>query len=245
MKDCGCQEPHERRRVVLTGGPGAGKTAVLELVRQSLCKHLWIVPESAGILFGGGFPRGGAVIQRRAAQRAIYFVQRELEESVATEDLAIAQEHRGVGVHAGCLELALHEVDRALCSATSIEAVASREAASEQDAGSLGQYAQVLTQRLLHEPQNGGLARARSAGEDQDAWQRPREVVGFGRELVHQVGEDGEFAVAADDPLLTGTGGAHEGVPEERTAAGIALGGRSAPADESRKSDGVRSPIMS
>ncbi|TAJ21598.1 MAG: hypothetical protein EPO68_04380 [Planctomycetota bacterium] len=95
MKDCGCQEPHERKRVVLTGGPGAGKTAVLELVRQSLCKHLWIVPESAGILFGGGFPRGGAVVQRRAAQRAIYFVQRELEESVATQDLAIALCDRG------------------------------------------------------------------------------------------------------------------------------------------------------
>lgn len=90
MKECACQEPHDRRRIVLTGGPGAGKSAVLELVRQSLCKHLWIVPESAGLLFGGGFPRGSALSQQRASQRAIYFVQRELENSIATEHLAIA-----------------------------------------------------------------------------------------------------------------------------------------------------------
>lgn len=30
MRPCPCTEPHQRRRVVLTGGPGAGKTAVLE-----------------------------------------------------------------------------------------------------------------------------------------------------------------------------------------------------------------------
>lgn len=95
MKECDCREPHERRRIVLTGGPGAGKSAVLELVRQSLCKHLGIVPESAGILFGGVFPRGSALSQQRAAQCAIYFVQRELENSIATEDLAIALCDRG------------------------------------------------------------------------------------------------------------------------------------------------------
>lgn len=39
-----CQ-PHGRRRVVLTGGPGAGKTAVLELVRQYFCKHIDVLPD--------------------------------------------------------------------------------------------------------------------------------------------------------------------------------------------------------
>jgi predicted ATPase len=95
MKDCTCNEPHARRRIVLTGGPGAGKTAVLELIRHSLCKHLRIVPEAAGVLFGGGFPRGGAVGERRAAQRAIYFVQRELEASIESADVAIALCDRG------------------------------------------------------------------------------------------------------------------------------------------------------
>jgi len=34
MKPCSCREVHARKCLVLTGGPGAGKTAVLELVRQ-------------------------------------------------------------------------------------------------------------------------------------------------------------------------------------------------------------------
>jgi dephospho-CoA kinase len=54
-KACDCSETHKTRRVVLTGGPGAGKTAVLELIRQDFCKHVKVLPESASILFGGDF----------------------------------------------------------------------------------------------------------------------------------------------------------------------------------------------
>jgi predicted ATPase len=79
MRDCGCSATHDPQRIVLTGGPGAGKTAVLELVRQYFCQHLIVLPESAGILFGGGFPRGRGAAERATAQRAIYHVQRELE----------------------------------------------------------------------------------------------------------------------------------------------------------------------
>lgn len=79
MQACACHEPHQRRRVVLTGGPGAGKTAVLEVIRQSFCSHVHVLPEAAGILFGGGFPRGHEAEVRRAAQRAIFHVQCELE----------------------------------------------------------------------------------------------------------------------------------------------------------------------
>jgi predicted ATPase len=79
MIDCGCTAVHERRRIVLTGGPGAGKTAVLELVRGMLCQHLRVAPESASILFGGGFPRDETRRARAAAQLAIFAVQRQLE----------------------------------------------------------------------------------------------------------------------------------------------------------------------
>lgn len=79
MKPCECREPHVRRRIVLTGGPGAGKTAVLELIREAFCQHVEVLPEAAGIVFGGGFPRGTDPEQRRAAQRAIFYVERELE----------------------------------------------------------------------------------------------------------------------------------------------------------------------
>ena len=79
MYDCHCTSTHARKRIVLTGGPGAGKTAVLELARQLLCRHVHILPEAAGILFGGRFPRGIERFELQAAQRAIYHVQRELE----------------------------------------------------------------------------------------------------------------------------------------------------------------------
>ena len=95
MKPCPCKEPHERRQVVLTGGPGAGKTAVLELIRQSFCEHVKVLPESAGILFGGGFPRGDAPVVLRAAQRAIFFTQRELEATVEGSSVAIVLCDRG------------------------------------------------------------------------------------------------------------------------------------------------------
>ena len=77
--DCDVDTVHGTRRVVLTGGPGAGKTAVLELVRAWACQHVHVLPESASIVFRGGFPRGDGFAQRRAAQRAIFHVQRELE----------------------------------------------------------------------------------------------------------------------------------------------------------------------
>ena len=79
MTACGCTETHDRERIVLTGGPGAGKTAVLEMVRHTLCEHVLILPEAATIVFGGGFPRRQDRESRRAAQRAIFHVQRELE----------------------------------------------------------------------------------------------------------------------------------------------------------------------
>jgi hypothetical protein len=67
------------RLVVLTGGPGAGKTAALEVVRKHFKKQVTVLPESAGIVFGGGFPRHTSIAARRAAQRAIFHIQRELE----------------------------------------------------------------------------------------------------------------------------------------------------------------------
>lgn len=95
MKSCECNEPHQARRVVLTGGPGAGKTAVLELIRQHFCTHVHVLPEAASIVFGGGFPRRDTLATRRAAQRAIFFVQRELEATAADTDAAIVLCDRG------------------------------------------------------------------------------------------------------------------------------------------------------
>ena len=92
---CRCTETHHRRRVVLTGGPGAGKTALLELIRQSFCPHVHPLPESAGIVFGGGFPRSEEPTWRKAAQRAIFRIQRELEVIGDTHNAALVLCDRG------------------------------------------------------------------------------------------------------------------------------------------------------
>jgi predicted ATPase len=96
MLACDCAGRHVPRRIVLTGGPGAGKTATLELIRRaSFCDHVALLPEAAGIVFGGGFPRRTDISGRKAAQRAIFHVQRELEEAVAADNAAIVLCDRG------------------------------------------------------------------------------------------------------------------------------------------------------
>ena len=94
---CACGNPtHGCRRVVLTGGPGAGKTAVLELVKKNFCRHIAVLPEAASIIFGGGFWRRDSIPGRKAAQRSIFHIQRELERLVEEEkEAAIALCDRG------------------------------------------------------------------------------------------------------------------------------------------------------
>lgn len=70
----------KRKRIVLTGGPGGGKTTAADLLRRELGDRIVIVPESATILFGGGFPRSNHQEANRAAQNAIFHVQRNLED---------------------------------------------------------------------------------------------------------------------------------------------------------------------
>ncbi len=78
-KPCSCEVVHTPRVVVLTGGPGAGKTAALEVLRQEVCPHVMILPEVASMLWNGGFPRRNSRSAQRAAQRAITRVQIELQ----------------------------------------------------------------------------------------------------------------------------------------------------------------------
>mgnify|MGYP003383179478 CR=1 FL=1 len=70
--------PH-RRRIVLTGGPGGGKTTAADLFRREVGEQVVIVPEAATLVFSGGFPRWSTPESVRATQQAIYHVQKNLE----------------------------------------------------------------------------------------------------------------------------------------------------------------------
>lgn len=67
-------------RIVLTGGPGGGKTTAADFFRREIGERAIMVPEAATILFQGGFPRSEELEARRLAQTAIFHVQRHLED---------------------------------------------------------------------------------------------------------------------------------------------------------------------
>ncbi|WP_395718746.1 AAA family ATPase [Prosthecobacter sp.] len=67
-------------RIVLTGGPGGGKTTAADLFRREIGEKVVLVPEAATMVFSGGFPRSTQPMAIHAAQRAIYEVQRNLED---------------------------------------------------------------------------------------------------------------------------------------------------------------------
>jgi thymidylate kinase len=67
-------------RIVLTGGPGGGKTTALDLFRRELNEKVAVVPEAASILFKGGMPRSNDTEIIKCTQKAIYNLQKSLEE---------------------------------------------------------------------------------------------------------------------------------------------------------------------
>lgn len=85
---CSCTLDHPPRLVVVTGGPGAGKTAVLEVAQRELCRHVVVLPEAASILWRGLFPRHATTPGRKAAQRAIVRIQLELQRMAIEEGRA-------------------------------------------------------------------------------------------------------------------------------------------------------------
>lgn len=68
------------RRIVLTGGPGGGKSTSAELIRREVGERIVLVPEAATMLYSGGFPRYDDLEARVATQKAIYAVQRNIED---------------------------------------------------------------------------------------------------------------------------------------------------------------------
>ena len=67
-------------RIALTGGPGGGKTTAADLFRREIGEKVVIVPETATMLFTGGFPRVGEPAARAATQHAIFHAQVAIED---------------------------------------------------------------------------------------------------------------------------------------------------------------------
>lgn len=69
-----------KRRIVLTGGPGGGKTTALDLFRRELKGKIASVPEAATMIFSGGIERTANDKVTSAQQIAIFNLQRNLED---------------------------------------------------------------------------------------------------------------------------------------------------------------------
>lgn len=68
------------KKIVLTGGPGGGKSTAADLFMRELDQKIVVVPEAASLVYGGGFPRNAEAEAVKCAQRAIYHVQKNLED---------------------------------------------------------------------------------------------------------------------------------------------------------------------
>jgi predicted ATPase len=69
-----------KKRIVVTGGPGAGKTTALDLFRRELKEKIASVPEAATMIFSGGIERTTDKAVICAQQIAIFNLQRNLED---------------------------------------------------------------------------------------------------------------------------------------------------------------------
>ncbi|GAA5140308.1 AAA family ATPase [Thalassotalea piscium] len=69
-----------KKRIVITGGPGGGKTTALDLIRREFSGKIASVPESATMIFSGGIERSTNNSVLKAQQTAIFNLQKNLED---------------------------------------------------------------------------------------------------------------------------------------------------------------------
>lgn len=71
------------RRIVLTGGPCAGKTTIADVLSRAFSDKAVVIPETASLLISGGFPRWNDPLGVAAFQTSIYHVQLQVEKVYA------------------------------------------------------------------------------------------------------------------------------------------------------------------
>ena len=67
---------NKKRRIVLTGGPGGGKTTAIDLIRREFSGKIATVPEAATIIFSGGIERSVNNHVLKTQQKAIFNLQK-------------------------------------------------------------------------------------------------------------------------------------------------------------------------
>lgn len=66
-------------KIVITGGPGGGKTTALDLFRRELFGQVAIVPESASAIFASGICRDNQFDVLKLTQKTIFEYQKNIE----------------------------------------------------------------------------------------------------------------------------------------------------------------------
>lgn len=66
-------------KIVITGGPGGGKTTALDLFRREIEGKVEVIPESATAVFSGGVKRDRRTDVVKAIQKMIYYHQKNIE----------------------------------------------------------------------------------------------------------------------------------------------------------------------
>lgn len=67
------------KKIVITGGPGGGKTTALDLFRREIEGKVAVIPESATAVFSGGVQRDTRAEVVKAIQKMIYYHQKNIE----------------------------------------------------------------------------------------------------------------------------------------------------------------------
>ena len=73
-------------KIVITGGPGGGKTTAIDLFRREFISEVSVVPESATTIFSSGIRRGKNEVEIKCIQQSIYQLQTNMENLISVQN---------------------------------------------------------------------------------------------------------------------------------------------------------------
>ncbi|MAE59017.1 MAG: hypothetical protein CME69_09065 [Halobacteriovorax sp.] len=76
----------ETIKIVITGGPGGGKTTAIDLFRREFISEVSVVPESATTIFSSGISRGKNALEIKCIQQSIYQLQKSMEHLISVQN---------------------------------------------------------------------------------------------------------------------------------------------------------------